>query len=77
MYIHVGSRVIVSDKSVVGIFNIETLKKSDDNSFFLLNTGADDRSIIVDSRNSVVTSIVSPYTIIKRTQINELSREKD
>ncbi len=77
MYIHIGSRIVVSDKSIVGIFNLETLKKSADNEFFVTNTGADDKSIIVDVKNRITPSIVSPFTIIKRTQMNEIRRENE
>jgi hypothetical protein len=75
MYIHIGSRIVVSDKKVVGVFNIATMKKSAENGFFLLNTIPRDKSIIVGRDNSILSSIVSPYTIIKRAQENEIRPE--
>jgi hypothetical protein len=77
MYIHIGNRIVVSDKKVVGIFNIATMKKSAVNGFFLLNTGPRDKSIIVERDNSIHPSIVSPYTIIKRAQENEIRPEME
>lgn len=71
MFIHVGSREIVSDKSIVGIFNIESLKKNTDNSHYLTGIDPKIKAIIIDTSNRVIKSIVSPYTIIKRTEIKK------
>ncbi len=70
MYIHVGNKIIVSDKNIVGIFNSVTLTKSEWNNYLV--EGMDDsvKSIIITARNERITSIVSPYTIIKRTQMD-------
>lgn len=70
MYIHVGNKIIVSDKNIVGIFNSVTLTKSEWNNYIV--EGMDDsvKSIIITARNERITSIVSPYTIIKRTQMD-------
>ena len=76
MYIHVGSRVIVSDAEIVGIFNVGTLRMSDDNGAFLENAGARHKSVIVRADASLLYSIVSPYTIIKRTRMNMFSDQE-
>lgn len=70
MYIHVGNKIIVSDKNIVGIFNSGTLTKSEWNNYLV--EGMDDsvKSIIITAGNERITSIVSPYTIIKRTQMD-------
>lgn len=70
MYIHVGNKIIVSDKNIVGIFNSVTLTKSEWNNYLV--EGMDDsvKSIIITAGNERITSIVSPYTIIKRTQMD-------
>lgn len=70
MYIHVGNKIIVSDKNIVGIFNSVTLTKSEWNNYIV--EGMDDsvKSIIITAGNERITSIVSPYTIIKRTQMD-------
>jgi hypothetical protein len=76
VYIHVGSRVIVSDADIVGIFNVRTLRMSDDNRAFLENAGARHKSVIVRADTGLLYSIVSPYTIIKRTRMNMLSEQE-
>ena len=47
MYIHVGNKIIVSDKNIVGIFNSVTLTKSEWNNYLV--EGMDDsvKSIII------------------------------
>lgn len=76
MYIHVGSRVIVSDADIVGIFNVGTLRMSDDNRAFLESAGPRHKSMIVKADASLLYSIVSPYTIIRRTRVNMLSEQE-
>ena len=69
MYIHIGSNILVSGDKCVGIFNIETLKLSDDNKWMLDNISNDDKTVSLDIKNTIIGSEVSPYTIIKRTAI--------
>ncbi|MDY6933776.1 MAG: hypothetical protein SVZ03_06075 [Spirochaetota bacterium] len=58
--------MIVSDKEIVGIFNIETLKISERNNKYLEKVDAGDKALIVDRKNCTITSKISPYTIISR-----------
>jgi len=76
VYIHVGSRVIVSDADIVGIFNVGTLRMSDDNRAFLESAGPRHKSVIVKADAGLLYSIVSPYTIIRRTRVNMLSEQE-
>ncbi len=79
MYIHAGKRRIVSDKKIIGIFNIETLKMSRENKRFFDMINPEDRTIFVDRKNNFITSNVSSYTIMSRTAIdcNFVWRRKD
>lgn len=37
MYLHIGKDYIIEDKNIIGIFNIETIKKNKEYSEFLEN----------------------------------------
>jgi hypothetical protein len=71
MYIHIGSNILVSGNKCVGIFNVETLKLSDDNKWMLNNISNNDKTISLDIKNTIIASEVSSYTIIKRTTIKK------
>ena len=71
MYIHIGDNKQVSVAKLVGIFNIESLKISADNAGLLENAGEDDRLLAVNTKNEIIYSKVSPYTVIKRALIIE------
>ncbi len=66
MYIHVGSNIIVSDKTCVGIFNIDTLKLSEDNMWLIKNISSDDKLICLEKNNRITSTSVSPFTVLKR-----------
>jgi len=71
MFIHIGKREIVSDSVLVGIFNRETMERSEQNIHYLGNLSKDVKSIVIDKNNSVIGSIISSYTIIKRKNMTE------
>ena len=71
MYIHIGSNILVSGNKCVGIFNIETLKLSDDNKWMVKDIGHNDKTVSLDIKNTIIGSEVSPYTIIKRIAIKK------
>jgi hypothetical protein len=71
MFIHIGDNIIVSDKKLVGIFNRETLLKSADNGWMIEKAGSDSKTIALDRFNTVISSSVSPFTVIKRTALDE------
>mgnify|MGYP001018588468 CR=1 FL=1 len=71
MFIHIGKREIVSDSVLVGIFNRETMERSEQNIHYLRNLSKDVKSIVIDKNNSVIGSIISSYTIIKRKNMTE------
>ncbi len=80
MYIHAGNRIIVSDRKTIGIFNVESIKLSDDNERYLNNIKENDKTIIVDEYDHCIISNVSSYTIISRTLIDSKkvwSKEND
>ncbi len=68
MYIHAGNRKIVSDKRIIGIFNIDTIKMSKTNKRFFKEIKSADKTIIIERNNGFFTTGVSPYTIITRTE---------
>ena len=71
MFIHIGNNILVSDRKCVGIFNIETLKLSEENNWILKNTGDNDKMVSLDIDNNIVASEVSSFTIMKRITIKE------
>jgi hypothetical protein len=71
MYIHLGNNIRVSGNKCVGIFNIDTLKLSDDNKWMLNNISSNDKTISLDMKNNIIGSEVSSYTIIKREAIKK------
>ncbi len=66
MYIHTGNKRIVSDKKIVGIFNIETLRLSKINKRYFDEIQPGDKTLFVDRKNNFITSNVSSYTVISR-----------
>ena len=71
MFIHIGKNILVSDRKCVGIFNIETLKLSEENKWILKKTGDNDKMVSLDIDNNIVASEVSSFTIMKRITIKE------
>ena len=71
MYIHIGDNKQVSVAKLVGIFNIESLKLSVDNTNLLKNADEDDKLLAVNIKNEIICSKVSPYTVMKRALIIE------
>lgn len=66
MHIHIGNRIAVSDSSILGIFNVVTLKKSELNTKYLKNISENSKAVILMVSNDIITSSISPFTIIKR-----------
>ena len=71
MFIHIGDNIIVSDKKLVGIFNRETLELSSENEWIMKQVGGDRKTIALDKNNAIMSSSVSPFTVIKRTTLDE------
>ncbi|HOK92348.1 MAG TPA: hypothetical protein PKX79_05975 [Spirochaetota bacterium] len=69
MFIHLGNNITISDKKLVGIFNVETILKSQENSRFFSNINDGDKLIAIDIFNKTITSSVSPFTVIKRDSL--------
>jgi hypothetical protein len=72
MFIHIGERKIVSDKKVIGVFNLESLNKSDLNKSLIDNidnSKCDIKTIVIDRDCNIFSSKVSPFTVIKRGSI--------
>ncbi len=72
MYIHIGNKLIVSDKKIIGIFNVETLTKSEINTRLTNKLLKGEKTIIIDDKNRIIKSKVSPFTIISRTELEHL-----
>jgi hypothetical protein len=79
MHIHIGGRIIVSDRNIVGIFNSETILASETNSNYHDKVKKGDKTVIIDRENKVISSIVSSYTIMKRDVLKDgvVWRRKD
>lgn len=71
MFIHIGDNLIVSDKKLVGIFNCETINMSHDNEWIIQQVNSSRKTIALDRNNKIMSSSVSPFTVIKRTTLDE------
>ena len=71
MHLHIGDRKTVSFRKIVGIFNAETMRLSEENSRIngLISPG--DKCIAVDIKNNLHTSRVSSYTVMKRDSLTD------
>lgn len=80
MFIHAGNRITVSDKKIVGIFNTETILLSDKNERYFKHINKEHKTIVIDKKDNVIVTNVSPFTIINRTSLKGdliWSREND
>lgn len=66
MFIHIGNRKIISDKKFIGIFNANTLLKSECNDWIINNIPANQKSIAISDNNTLVSTEVNSITIIQR-----------
>lgn len=71
MFIHIGNNIIISDKKLMGIFNRETLIQSNYNDWILKKIDSADKTIAIDQNNNILSTYVSPFTVIKRTALDE------
>ena len=71
MFIHIGNNIIISDKILVGIFNRDTLILSHDNEYITSKVDSGYKTVAIDRNNNIVSSNVSPFTVIKRTALDE------
>ena len=71
MFIHLGNKVMVSDTRTIGIFNVETLRQSELNGWILEEIEPEDRSVAVDEDSNIISTRVSPFTVIKRTALTK------
>jgi hypothetical protein len=69
MHIHAGDRIIVSDKKIIGIFNAETILMSELNKEFFNKIKPGDKTVVIDRTNNTLSTGVSPFTVIKRTEL--------
>ena len=82
MYVHIGKNVIIDSDSIVGIFNIETLKKKDLLKNICKNMEINDniidisednqKSIIILQKNGVTRGYItniSSTTLARRTNL--------
>ena len=71
MYIHLGDKIIISSRDIVGIFNKNSLEKSEENKNFTATLKQNTKSVIVQHDNSILESRISPFTLLKRNLIKD------
>jgi len=71
MYIHLGENKQISTNKTIGIFNIESLRLSEDNEYLFKNATVDDKTLALGIKNEITCSKVSSYTISKRAITEE------
>jgi hypothetical protein len=73
VFIHIGEKKTISDRKIIGIFNINSIVSSDLNIVYKDYIGTsqcDIKTIVIDRDNMTLCSKVSPYTVIKRVLID-------
>jgi len=72
MYLHIGDNKTISDSFIIGVFNIVSLKKSEENSYLFDNIklNKNKRSIIVLENNEKFFSKINSATLLNR-ELNE------
>ena len=83
MYLHIGNNNIVEQKDLIAIYNIETIKETEEykriiedleNKHLLIKEeGMDEKSLIIIKKDDNIIgyiSNISSTTIAKRTEIN-------
>jgi hypothetical protein len=70
MFIHIGEKKNISTAKLIGIFNRDTLILSEDNKWLVDKISENDKTVAVEEKNRITSSIVSPFTIIKRDSLN-------
>jgi hypothetical protein len=55
----------------MGIFNRDTLIRSNNNEWIIKKTNSTDKTIAIDRNNNILSTYVSPFTVIKRTALDE------
>lgn len=74
MFIHIGEKKVISDKKIIGIFNIDTIINSELNKIYKKSFDkiqCDIKTIVIDRDNMTLCSKVSPFTVIKRILIDD------
>jgi hypothetical protein len=66
MYIHIGNRKIISDRKIIGIFNVKTIIESKYNLWIKKMIGSSNKTIIIGKNSDILTSNISSCTIISR-----------
>jgi len=74
VFIHIGEKKVISDKKIIGIFNIDTIINSELNKIYKKSFDkiqCDIKTIVIDRDNMTLCSKVSPFTVIKRILIDD------
>lgn len=66
MFVHIGDRKVISDNSLIGIFNFETLQKSIENKNIISHLKDDTKTVVVLKNNNIEFSTVSSFTVLSR-----------
>jgi len=68
LFIHYGEKKVISERKIIGIFNTDTLVLSKINNWIIDKISNNDKLVVITDNNNVLPSIVSPFTIIKRSK---------
>lgn len=66
MFIHIGDRKSISDKHLIAILNCESVVMSPENNTALIDKITPEDKTMAICINSIITTKVSSYTVIKR-----------
>ncbi len=71
MFIHIGNKKVISDKKIIGIFNVETIEMSKNNEVYKDEISENVKAIIIDDDDEVINSQISSYTLMKREKFGD------
>ena len=68
MYLHIGNNFIINTKNVIGIFNLDTIKRNENNKKIKVCKEKEKSSILYKKENEIIEYItnISTTTLAKR-----------
>lgn len=69
MYLHIGKEYVINEEEIIGIFNIETIKKNKEYNEFFENIKND----LIDISNGIQNTIILINDKTKRGYITNIS----
>jgi uncharacterized protein YdbL (DUF1318 family) len=65
VYLHIGKNNILLFKNIIGIFDLETIRNSEENKKLMqkINTIDDSKTLIITNKNKITTEVISNISL--------------